>query len=141
MDNLRLMTLGTFMRGVLLGELGMNNLPGDSFLNSLFRQVTFGVIGWAEQDIQLAIHRVNIIIPEKDTGWSSILTEMESGITAGYAVSDLIYRLAYEQIYELLTSTDPNVYRTAVLMFDVFTQHAIYFEQGLRLNTQSIHKH
>lgn len=129
----KIISPGLFIRGVVLGEFGVNNLIDGGTFNSILQKSFWDTKGWSEVKLQVSFAPVQIRIPEHLQIWHDILTDHETNLSAGGDISDVIRDLAYVNAYPFLTSTEPQTYLDAVRIINIFLQHLVFFDKALPL--------
>lgn len=129
----KIVSPGVFIRGVVLGEFGVNNLIDGGVFNSVLQKSFWDTKGWSDVKLQVGFAPMQVKIPEHLQVWHDILKDHETNLSVGGTISDAIRDLAYVNAYPILTSTEAQTYLDAIRIINVFLQHLVFFERALPL--------
>lgn len=133
MANVKIISPGIFLRGIVLGEFGANNISGPGLLNRVLSNAFDDTRGWSDQKLLIVVTPLQIHIPESVSVWRDILDDLERNLLLGGEIREVIRDLTYVNTYACLTSTDPKIYTDGMRMANILLQHLVFFEQALRL--------
>lgn len=124
---------GVFIRGVVLGEFGVDNLTEKGLLNSVLRTTFWDAKGWSDVKLQVGFTQLQLSIPENVKIWQDILTDHETNLSLGGELKEVLRDLVFVNAYPILTSADPAVYTDGMRIVNLFLQHLVFFEKALQL--------
>ena len=133
MANVKLISPGLFVRGVLLGEFGVNNIHGEGRLNSVMRSCFDDSKGWSDQKLTIAFTPQQLRIPPSVSIWQEILDDKEQNLLLGGDLRESIRDLVFVNAYPCLTSREPTAYSDGIRIVNILLQHLVYFEKALQL--------
>lgn len=134
-DQPELISVGVFMRGVLLGEFGFNNLVGGNSLSLLVRELCGGQLGHSLKSIEIGFMGTNVKIVDPNTGWDVLVKIYESRLLSGDDIQSVLAELTFSNAYQALTNPDAKAVVPVIQCFNSIFQHLVYFANAIAQNT------
>lgn len=134
-DQPELISVGVFMRGVLLGEFGFNNLVGGNSLSLLVRELCGGQWGHSPKSIEIGFMETNVKIVDPNTGWDALVKIYESRLLSGDDIQSVLAELTFSNAYQALTTPDAKAVVPVIQCFNSIFQHLVYFANAIAQNT------
>jgi hypothetical protein len=102
-----LVTIGVFMRGVLLGELGFNNLIANGGLSKLAKDLCQGQRGYSLRTYEIGFQQGETHIVDRDTGWDELVKIYESQLLSGEDIRNVLNEFTYVIAFQSIPTGVP----------------------------------
>lgn len=130
-----LVTIGVFMRGVLLGELGFNNLVGGGGLSKLAKDLCLGQRGYSLRSFEIGFQHGEVHIVDQDTGWDELVKIYESQLLSGEDIRNVLNEFTYTIAFQSITTQDRALATKMIQCYNSIFQHLAYFSNAISQNT------
>ena len=130
-----LVTIGVFMRGVLLGELGFNNLVGAGGLSKLAKDLCQGQRGYSLRTFEIGFQSGEVHIVDHDTGWDELVKIYESQLLSGEDIRNVLNEFTYTIAFQSITTQDRAQASKMIQCYNSIFQHLAYFSSAISQNT------
>ena len=134
-------SIGVFMRGVLLGELGFNNLSPKGWLSGIARDLCGGQRGYSLKTFEIGFQPGLVHIADPESGWDVLVKNYESRLLSGDDIQSVLSELTFSNAYLALTSSDREITIGTIQCYSSIFQHLVYFANALaqHMVTQTPH--
>jgi hypothetical protein len=129
-----LVTIGVFMRGVLLGELGFNNLIANGGLSKLAKDLCQGQRGYSLRTYEIGFQQGETHIVDRDTGWDELVKIYESQLLSGEDIRNVLNEFTYVIAFQSITGSDRAQASKMIQCYNSIFQHLAYFSNAISQN-------